>query len=51
MWSFLLPVAGLDIGSNHMIAVVQAIFRQDGWQRSNRLQNALELVLSFFFVG
>jgi hypothetical protein len=42
-WSLLLPEdqrAHMDTGCSRLMAVVRAIFNQDGWRLSNRIQDA-----------
>jgi hypothetical protein len=43
MWSYLLPPeqhGPMDIGCNRLMAVVQAIFSQDGWSHTKRIGDA-----------
>jgi hypothetical protein len=43
MWSHLLPEdqrVHMDTGCTRLMEVVRAIFKQGGWRRTNRIQDA-----------
>jgi hypothetical protein len=43
MWSYLLPPEQrepMDIGCNHLMAVIRAIFSQGGWLHTKRIGDA-----------